>query len=641
MKNAATSSSTPAQRFAAPQPKRTAAAMSNPPTQEKDQRRQPEAKRTRRQGGEAQYEHLIKETAEEMRERRFGPGEEGKKKAEAYVKETMAQCIAEEEEKNKKRQAANEEYQALQDERDSAAAARPRKLQPQQQQRSQSLRASSSSVVASPSTRQQPPRPPPRSQARAPTCVSASSGDADEYGCGIDDNTLAAMPMPGDEGFDEGAAPPDGDYANSVMNNIMDADEDDGKPNPFITRQRSPQVIYPPYTTFEDGKVIFAKAPVDCKEGQMLYVNYRYDDKSYGPLLINTPCMACPPGVKCFEGDRMSAMLSLGRNWAEDPTMCAFKETVGRIETACIEDIFEKKWGGPRATKAQIRDAFSSIIYVKPDQDGNDYPPAINTVISNSKTCKTHIMKAPKLIPVPPNCVGKNSRLTCALEFRWIHRKTQSKRNLFPLGCSFSVNIAISQAVLHAATSSIPSNVCVVQFSDDTDQQQSPPQQQQPVVPTTPPQPVQQQQQQVPKAPVKKPQDDQPRMPAAATPMGKQAAPFKKDADDDAGGSASASAGARSNENGDDESDPFASTVSGESCFSLTKKDDGESSKVDGESSKADEEEDEVPFDTDSEEERQKKHAARAAAQEQQQQKEATKADAKAAADKKEEGKKE
>lgn len=619
MKN--TASSTPAQRFAAPQPKRTAAAMSNPPTQEKDQKRQPDAKRTRRQGGEAQYEHLIKETAEEMRERRFGPGEEGKKKAEMYVKETMAQCIAEEEEKNKKRQAANEEYQLLQDERDAAAPFRSRKVQPQQQQRPQSLRASSSSSSSSSAaapSRQQPPRPPPRPQARAPTSVSASSGDADEYGCDIDDSALAAMLMPGDDGYDEGVAPPDGDYANSVMNNIMDQDEDDGKPNPFITRQRSSQVIYPPYTTFEDGKVIFAKAPVDCKEGQMLYVNYRYDDKSYGPLLINTPCMACPPGVKCFEGDRMSAMLSLGRNWAEDPTMCAFKETVGRIETACIDAIFEKKWGGPRATKAQIRDAFSSIIYVKPDQEGNDYPPAINTVISNSKTCKTHIMKAPKLIPVPPNCVGKNSRLTCALEFRWIHRKTQSKRNLYPLGCSFSVNIAISQAVLHANTSAIPSNVCVVQFSDDNEEQQ---QQQQAAAPTTPQQPVQQQQ--VPKSPVKKPQDKAPQTPAA-TPLGKQPQPAKNAAAaDESGGSASASAGAKRTENPDDE-DPFASTVSGDSCFSLTKKDDGESSKGDGESSKAaDEEEDdeEVFPDTDSEEERQKKRAARAA-QEQQQKKE-------------------
>lgn len=622
MKN--TASSTPAQRFAAPQPKRTAAAMSNPPTQEKDQKRQPDVKRTRRQGGEAQYEHLIKETAEEMRERRFGPGEEGKKKAEVYVKETMAQCIAEEEEKNKKRQAANDEYQSLQDERDAAASLRSRKVQPQQQQRPQSLRASSSSPAAAPS-RQQPSRPPPRPQARVPTSVSASSGDGDEYGCDIDDSALAAMPMPGDDGYDEGASLPDGDYANSVMNNITDQDEDDGKPNPFITRQRSSQVIYPPYTTFEDGKVIFAKAPVDCKEGQMLYVNYRYDDKSYGPLLINTPCMACPPGVKCFEGDRMSAMLSLGRNWAEDPTMCAFKETVGRIETACIDAIFEKKWGGPRATKAQIRDAFSSIIYVKPDQEGNDYPPAINTVISNSKTCKTHIMKAPKLIPVPPNCVGKNSRLTCALEFRWIHRKTQSKRNLFPLGCSFSVNIAISQAVLHAATSSIPSNVCVVQFSDDTEQQQ-----QQPAVPATPPQ---QAQQQAPKAPSKKPQDEAPKTPTA-TPLGKQPT-SKKNAEmaDDTEGSASASAGVKRTENADDgEDDPFASTVSGDSTFSLTKKDD--------ESSKADEDEEEVPFDTDSEEERQKKYAARAAAQEQQQQqqkKEAAKTDVKAAADKKEE----
>lgn len=273
-----------------------------------------------------------------------------------------------------------------------------------------------------------------------------------------------------------------GEHVNAIMDNIQapkssSDEEDDNSPNAFVTQRKSDQVLYD-LSQFSESNMVFSKDPMQCeKGGEILYINYKYSKQTHSSFLLNTPRLFCPGGVITFKdtnGDKMSALLSLGRSWSENENLVAFRNTMDRIQGACVNVIYERKWAGPKATKEQIAEAFSPIVYVKTDVNGVDYPPAMGTVISNSKSCKTHIMKAPKLIPVHPGAVVKGSSLTCVIELRWIHKKPQGNRKAYPLGFSFSVHIAISQAIYHAPTNGLSRDVCVVQYSaaeDDTQTQ--------------------------------------------------------------------------------------------------------------------------------------------------------------------------
>ncbi|MDD5753167.1 MAG: hypothetical protein PHN45_00235 [Methylococcales bacterium] len=396
--------------------KRAASQMVNPMTETEERRRQPPTKKNRADGAPPRL------TAQEEMEKKFGKGEEGRRKAQAYVKQNVDGFV-----------------QSQLNDADSDAKLRAEHAE--QSRVSQRFQ----------NNRNQKPQP------------RAASAAADPYG-GVDDATIMGLQDPAQRRGDHEGIDMSGKDINGVMDGIQDNAIDDGKPNPFITKKKSDQVLYAPYDAFSEEKVMFAEKPMPCESnGEILYVNYMYDEKTYGMFMINTPRLFCPGGVMTWEGDKMSALLSLGKDWMEVPNIMRFKNVMDRVEAACVKHIAASGWCGKDVTEEMIKDCMSSIVFVKPDKEANDYPPAIGTNIMTSRSCSTRIMKEPKLIPVPPGAVEPKSSLTSVLMVRWIHKKPQGNVKKFPLRCSFSINIGLAQAVLHAKTNLIPDDVCFVQ----------------------------------------------------------------------------------------------------------------------------------------------------------------------------------
>jgi len=322
----------------------------------------------------------------------------------------------------------------------------------------------------------------------------------DEYGNGgIDDAAIAAL----DETAHSG-----GEYVRTVMASVRQ-DNTKNKPNPFTRQESRSDVFYLPYNTFSAEKLLFADKPVACEgNGELVYINVKLSNTRNGMLCINAPTMACPTGFslaserkakklartngtrmadgddvahatdpslwkwaegsykpaapKFFANNKMSGMLSFGKDWKENPKYLRFMEVMNEIEEACIQYIINnKQWMVKGVTEQSVRDNFRHIIYIGEDAEGVQYPPAIFADVSTAKGTQTIVLQKPDMIPVPPSSVTAGSWLSAVIIPRWIYR-----RKLNATTYQHSVNLAIGQSILHDISSFAQPGVCYVQADD-------------------------------------------------------------------------------------------------------------------------------------------------------------------------------
>lgn len=348
--------------------------------------------------------------------------------------------------------------------------------QREQQQRAAASASYSKQQVYQPQLTQKPPVPPPKRQATLDTHHQRSSyHDApppvDDYTTAVPDDTHGAS----DQGTIQPAAaatadPSDMQYVADVMQSIKDPRAiDPNHSGPCVTYRKCANIIYD-YSTFKMENVVFAKTPITATEGELLYINYKHTPQTRDFLKINTPTLFSPTGVT-MKNNKLSTMLSLGKNWEDDPDAVAFKCILDDIALACAHVIVERNWVNVKrdVTVEEARQVVRPIIYTGTDKEGNDYPPAFGANISTTKACHSNFVlrREDMSVPIPAGTVPKGSWMTSVIHVRWIHRKIQSDRRAFPLGCSYSINVVIFNAVVHPKEDSIPDDVCVVQIKND------------------------------------------------------------------------------------------------------------------------------------------------------------------------------
>lgn len=259
-------------------------------------------------------------------------------------------------------------------------------------------------------------------------------------------------------------------YVADVMQNIKDPRAVDADHSgPCVTYRKCSNIIYD-YNTFKIENIVFAKSPVAATQGELLYMNYKHTPQTRDFLKINTPTLFSPTGVTMMN-DKPSTMLSLGKNWQDDPDTVAFKDIIDAITLACAHVILQRNWVNVKrdVTLEEVIDAVRPIIYVGKDKEGNDYAPALGAVVGTTKSCHSSFIlrREDMSVTIPPCTVSKGSWITSVLHIRWIHRRPRSDMRAYPLGCSFSINVVIFNAVVHPKEEAVPDDVCVVQFKND------------------------------------------------------------------------------------------------------------------------------------------------------------------------------
>jgi hypothetical protein len=153
--------------------------------------------------------------------------------------------------------------------------------------------------------------------------------------------------------------------------------------------------------------------------------------------MINTPNgMHMPTGFKLWSDDKVTTLLSVGRDWAQNEMMVAFKELMMKIQKRLIELIVacEPVWNANNPnTVDDVADRFTDILFegVNEKSESKDpYPPSVKaTVITQGKT-KTELFGYAPQPPLPvliPGDVSAGSSAIAVIHISWIYRKKDGK----------------------------------------------------------------------------------------------------------------------------------------------------------------------------------------------------------------------
>jgi hypothetical protein len=365
----------------------------------------------------------------------------------------------------------------------------------------ENIRAATEQLNAAPSTKEalakaggfapaSPAQPPAAKQqrtdqqgasVRAAPAGNNNSGAADEFGEYDADAYAAAM--------DCGGAPldPNGECA-AVMNRIRADDPpstaaaaatpDQQQPQQqqaprlavkFVETERSSKVMYPPYAEFDPCRITFSEVRT-AKQGELVYLNYRYPDNTSGQLLIAAPRMLCPAGVKTFD-NCVKMMCSLGDEETWSSNMKLFKRVMDAIDEVVKCHLVEKRIGAipARVTRQTVDEGFSSTVRRGADKTtGKEYAPAVSATIINTKSSSTHIFAEDenrRRVETPVDSVVKGSEVTPIFSLRWVHHKDSKAGNRTI--DSYTISVAVVQAVLHGNARDIAQDVCLVGYDDE------------------------------------------------------------------------------------------------------------------------------------------------------------------------------
>jgi hypothetical protein len=252
-------------------------------------------------------------------------------------------------------------------------------------------------------------------------------------------------------------APAPTQSVSAILKDIAGTTATPGQVAPFARVAESPHVIYD-YRTFVPSNLIFSSKPFEADGGgEMYFINYKYPDGKTAPLMINTPCLRTAKGVQKFKDSKTEKQttviyMSMDDGWETNDEMVSYRAMCDAIDERCCELICEKKWCGTRELKPEEIKRYLMPVLAQGAvaEDGTQYKPSMKVLVIGDQRSRTTFFVEPTLSRVVADMIQPSSWLTAVISDRWVYRKKQGDRNAYPLGFSFSQNIAGCQVVIHS-----------------------------------------------------------------------------------------------------------------------------------------------------------------------------------------------